>query len=405
MTAHDPRVRAAAFFSLLLANVRDALSGLQSNKQRSVLALLGISVGCASVITLLNIGAGASREAASAFSSMGSDLIAATLSAKTDELPSAVSAIPVNHLLRALPALDNAAGIAFYSADARLGRRQIQLPLVGTEPQFFEITRLKFRLGRSLSDFDTSATYTVLGANIAASLSSQHPMRIGDKVEMGNYYFTVIGILQPQGPNPLLSIDYDNAAFVSFKGLQRLRAISPSSLIASTRAPERSEATAKALQAYLERLLPQQTVDTQTPRQLLAGLQTQANVFSYLLSGMGIISLIAGGIGIMNVMIMSVTERRREIGVRLAIGARPFDIGLLFLTEALCLACLGSIAGTVLGLASSCAFLSLSGWQLNLAPVSFVVGIASSLLTGVFFGLHPAISAARLLPVRALRDA
>ncbi|MCL6483471.1 MAG: FtsX-like permease family protein, partial [Janthinobacterium lividum] len=128
------------------------------------------------------------------------------------------------------------------------------------------------------------------------------------------------------------------------------------------------------------------------------------NTFSYLLAGLGGISLLVGGVGVMNVMLMNVSERRREIGVRMALGARPRDIRNLFLLETATLSVAGALLGALLGLIVSYSFTRISGWKFTLVPESLLLGCGSSLLIGLFFGLYPAISAARLQPVQALRD-
>ncbi len=158
------------------------------------------------------------------------------------------------------------------------------------------------------------------------------------------------------------------------------------------------------LKAYLSAQLPGREVDIHAAHQLLEGFRRQARVFSYLLGALGGISLLLGGVGVMNVMLMNVTERRKEIGVRMALGARPRDIRSLFLLEATCLAVSGALLGAILGSSGAYLFAQASGWRFLLASESIVIGMGSSALIGVFFGLYPAISAARVGPTNALRD-
>lgn len=138
---------------------------------------------------------------------------------------------------------------------------------------------------------------------------------------------------------------------------------------------------------------------------MIDGLERQSRTFSYLLAGLGAISLLVGGVGVMNVMLMSVSERRREIGVRLALGATRHDIRLLFLAEAGLLAIVGAALGAVSGVGVAYAFTRFSSWAFVLAPASLPLGMGTSLLTGLFFGWYPAVAASRLEPVQALRDA
>ncbi len=142
----------------------------------------------------------------------------------------------------------------------------------------------------------------------------------------------------------------------------------------------------------------------QVSQQVLDGLKRQTRTFTYLLAGLGIISLLGGGVGVMNVMLMSVAERRREIGVRMALGARQRDIRNLFLIEAVTLTAAGALSGAVLGVAAAYLYARFSGWTFSLAYAALPLGMGSTLLVGLFFGLYPAVSAARLQPVEALRD-
>ena len=142
------------------------------------------------------------------------------------------------------------------------------------------------------------------------------------------------------------------------------------------------------------------------PRLLLEGMAKQSRLFSWLLAGLGSIALLVGGIGVMNVMVMNVAERRREIGVRMALGARPRDIARLFLLEAVVLAATGALAGAAVGLIMAWAFVHYSGWSdFSFSAAALPLGIGSAIATGLFFGLSPAMAAARLTPVQALRDA
>lgn len=161
---------------------------------------------------------------------------------------------------------------------------------------------------------------------------------------------------------------------------------------------------ADALKTYLGGLSRDRKAEVLVPQHLLDGLARQANTFAYLLAGLGGISLLVGGVGVMNVMLMNVAERRREIGIRMALGARARDIRNLFLIEAATLSVAGALLGASTGLAAAYTFVRISGWSFSLAPLSLPLGICSALTVGLFFGLHPALAAARLQPVQALRD-
>lgn len=158
--------------------------------------------------------------------------------------------------------------------------------------------------------------------------------------------------------------------------------------------------TTKALGAQLT----EHTVEIQIPQQMIDGMTRQSRTFAYLLLALGAISLVGGGVGVMNVMLMNVSERRREIGIRMALGARQRDIRNLFLLEAVTLTAVGALCGAVLGMGAAYLYAWLSGWQFSLAVSALPLGVGSTLLVGLFFGIYPAVSASRLQPVEALRD-
>ncbi|WP_256125324.1 ABC transporter permease [Photorhabdus luminescens] len=224
-------------------------------------------------------------------------------------------------------------------------------------------------------------------------------------MQIGEYLFEVIGILAAQGPNPLLPGSIDHSVILPIEAMRRLRpAPEIGSVIAKAYDTTTLNSDAASLRDYLVSLSKGRQVEVEIPKQLLDGLTRQAKTFSYLLAGLGGISLLVGGVGVMNVMLMNVSERRREIGVRMALGARPVDIGILFMLEAAILAIAGAMVGSLLGVAAGYLFVKFSGWVFTLSLLSLPLGIASSLVIGLFFGINPALAAARLQPVEALRD-
>jgi len=203
----------------------------------------------------------------------------------------------------------------------------------------------------------------------------------------------------------LTPVIVDESVMLPIGGIRRLRPdMEIASVIGKASATSDLPAAAEALRDYLSGWANGSEVEVHIPQHLLDGLKRQASTFTYLLAGLGGISLLVGGVGVMNVMLMNVSERRREIGVRMALGARPRDIRHLFLLEAAALSIAGAVLGGILGLAAAYVFTRFSGWQFLFTPESLLLGCGSSLLIGLFFGLYPAISAARLQPAQALRN-
>lgn len=392
----------------LLQTLIESLDSLRLLGRRSWLAMLGIAVGCAAIVALLNIGQNAANEAMTAFKGMGAETIVASFPFSPLNNRALPPTLDTRSLQKKLPAIVQVAPTTFHSGQVRYAGRTVDAVVLGTTGGLAETLDLKLAQGRFISDFDQQATYIVAGAKVAHELGVGGPARplvAGTQLQIEGYLFEVIGIARTQAPNPLIPIQVDEALFIPIESMRRLQ---PSPQISSVIAKVRDGAviteSAQDLRAYLEGVLNGHDVEVLVPQQLIDSLTHQSDTFSYLLAGLGGISLLVGGAGVMNVMLMNVSERRREIGVRMALGARARDIRMLFLLEAACLSVTGSLVGAAIGLLSAFLFVWFSGWRFTLAFESLPLGVGSSLLIGLFFGLYPAVSASRLQPVQALRD-
>ncbi|HEK1007113.1 TPA: ABC transporter permease [Pseudomonas putida] len=374
----------------------EALAGLRQAGRRTGLALIGIAVGCAALVALLNIGHSAAQHAHRLYQGMGSELLVANLQAE------AAGVVPATLDLAGLPAsIRAAAPLMVTVATLQLASVRQEVMVAGSTLQLAPVLGLEARQGRLLSSYDDDATHVLLGAALALHLNAT----VGDYLQLGRYLFEVVGVLAPRGYNPLLPLEVDEALLMPLAGMRRL-GVAPQvgMLLARGHDAAGQQRTAQLLARYLRARLPGHDVDVQLPQQLLEGMANQSRMFNWMLGGFAGIALLLGGVGVMNVMLMSVTQRRREIGVRLALGARARDIAWLFLLEAVLLAAGGAVLGALLGLVAAAGFVLMSGWGFALHVLSIPLGMGSALALGLFFGLQPALAAARLQPVLALRD-
>ncbi|MGC5698895.1 ABC transporter permease [Pseudomonas sp. NFXW11] len=386
--------------------LHEALVSLRTLGKRSILALLGIVIGSSSVVALINIGHNAAEDAAAIFQDMGTDTLAVQFpdsSANRNPMP---PTLDVQQLYQRLPNLLHIAPVALFSGPVVYQGRTSNANLVGSTADLAAAMRLQLREGRFLSEFDSAETYAVVGAQVAQALGRPNdPLRLGERIRINDYLFQVIGILQEQPAAVLIPVQSNESLFIPLEGMRRISSTPQiSNLIARAAPAQDMNSLASALGEALKTLLPGRDIEVQIPQKIIDGMTRQSRTFGYLLMALGGISLVGGGVGVMNVMLMNVAERRKEIGIRMALGARRRDIRNLFLLEAVTLTAVGALSGAVLGLGAAYVYARVSGWGFSLASASLPLGVGSTLLIGLFFGLYPAVAASRLQPVEALRD-
>jgi len=387
-------------FTLLLS---EAFANLIAVAQRSVLALLGIVIGTASVVAMLDVGHNAEIESIRQFKSMGTDLIVAQSfgPGRSGGNPSAESIedIPQSTLSIRLATPLSIMGL-------RLGRgKGVQASIIGATASVAPLIRLSTTEGRFLSPFDHAETFAVIGAHIAASQEiDDGPLHPGDQLRMGAYLFTVIGVLTETTHNPLLPFDINSSVFLPQESIRRVSGSFPGiTILASAKDGADPTIATEDLRERLSDLGYGQNLQTQSARQLIEGMQKQARIMAGLLAAISGISLLVGGVGVMNVMLMNVAERRREIGLRMALGARRSHIRTMFLMEAAMLSLAGGICGTALGVLVAYIYAHYSGWFFSPSTLALPLGALTSLGVGLFFGAYPATIAARLDPIETLR--
>jgi putative ABC transport system permease protein len=389
-----------------LVRLAESLENLRGLGMRSWLALLGIVVGSASVVALLDIGRSAGEDALRTFKGLGTDVLVADFPMGAGRPQPSPSALDGQALQGLSPELIQAAPVSQFSTRISGPNGQQDVSLIGTTAELKAVMGLTLAWGRFIASPDLRARFAVLGAEVAQTLGARgKALRPGDWLRMGDYQFQVIGVLAPEPHNPLLPISVDSSVFIPAQSMARISSAARiGHVIAKAASGADLQRAARAFESRLSQVLDGREVQVQVPRQLLDGLERQARTFTWLLAGLGGISLLVAGVGVMNVMLMSVRERRREIGVRMALGARRRDIRLMFLLEAALLSIVGALLGAMLGRAIALFFTHSSGWPLSLSLDALLLGVASSLAMGLFFGSYPAAVAARLSPAMALRD-
>ncbi|MBD2796786.1 ABC transporter permease [Xenorhabdus sp. 18] len=400
MCDHQPRHYGMSAFMIW----REAWRNLLATGRSTLLALSGIAIGCASIVAFVNTGHNATLAALKMFSGLDINVITVNLNTYNHGVDSA--SLNMADLTTAIPGLSSTAPWIYYPSPGRYNGKTDTFTLIGSSAELEDVMQLRLRYGRFISDYDQHSPYLVIGNEVAVTLGEGEPSRVlGKQIQLGNYLYTVIGIFEIKGQNPIFPFSLDSVVIVP---INAMRKISPNTdlngIIARTITTATTETDAKDLLALLKRKFPAVDIDVRVAQQLLQGQEEQSKTFSFMLIGLAVISLFTGGIAISNMMLMNVSTRRKEIGLRMALGARTQDIRRLFLYEAAALTFAGAILGALAGVIVSCLFVLYSGWSFSLAPLSLPLGIGSSIMAGLISGFYPAHKASQMEPVQALRD-
>jgi len=406
----------------IVASMKIALRALQVNLTRSALTMLGIIIGVAAVIAMVAVGSGATARIQEQIQSIGSNLIIV--------LPGSISSNGVRLGSGAVVTLteDDAKAIAAecpsVAAVAPMVRGGVQVvygnnnwatTAQGVTPDYMTIRDYTMLYGEFFTDqdVDSAAKAAVLGETVAQNLFGDSDPT-GQVVIIKNVPFTVAGVLTPKGQSPS-GQDQDDIILLPIStakekvlGANKANAKAVGSLMVQAIGPQAMDQAQQEMDALLRerhRILPGLDADftIRNLTEVFAAQETSAQVMSILLGAIASVSLIVGGIGIMNIMLVSVTERTREIGLRQAVGAKTRDILSQFLVEAVTLSLLGGIIGIVVGLAASWLISYFAQWSTVVSLLSIVMAFVFSALVGVFFGYYPARKAAFLDPIEALR--
>jgi putative ABC transport system permease protein len=404
------------------AAVRVALVALRVNKLRTALTMLGIVIGVAAVIAMVSVGTGAQGRIAEQIRSMGSNLIIVYPGASTSGgirwglgSQQTLTEEDARAIAVEVPAVDVAAPSVRGAAQTVFGNLNWSTVIQGVTPEYLDAREWGVAAGKMFTpeDVDAATKVAVLGDTVWRSLFGEADP-VGQTIRIKNVPFTVVGVLEPKGQSAF-GQDQDDLILIPLStakkkvlGATRSNPRAIGSVTVRVRDADlmaEAEEQIRALLRQRHRLQVAQDDDFQVRvlADMFAAQEESARVMTTLLAAIASVSLLVGGIGIMNIMLVSVRERTREIGLRMAVGARGRDILAQFLIEAVTLSAVGGLIGVALGIVVSIVIGSIAEWSVDIAPEAVALAFAFAGAVGVFFGFYPAQKAARLDPIDALR--
>ena len=392
-----------------------ALGRLGTGKLRTALTMLGVIIGVASVVALVAVGQGATSGITNSLAGLGTNLLTVNAGSSFSGFTRGAAGSSTTLTLADATAIRSLTGVQAVAPELSTqklviaGAKNTTTTIIGTTPDYPIVRAYTMWQGSFLTQasLDAGLRVAVLGATTADDLGLG-ASSVGTDVAIGGLPFRIVGILQPKGGTGFASPDDQILIPVSTANALFVGGTSVRSVGVSVATPEQMTTVTAEITAALRTRhgLTGTAADdftVQNQDQLLATVSSVTTLLSVLLAGIASISLIVGGIGIMNIMLVSVRERTREIGIRKAIGARGRDIMAQFLIEALALSLAGGLVGILIGLIISAVIGVIAGWGFIFSPLTVVAAAGFSLLVGIVFGVWPASQAARLDPVVALR--
>jgi putative ABC transport system permease protein len=401
----------------LPSTLRIALGALARNRARSLLTMLGVVIGVAAVIITVAIGAGARTSVASQINGLGSNMLivlpgsvnlggtrTGTGGASTLSIPDGLAIAQLPHVAAVSPTVTVRTQVV-------AGNNNWQTTITGVAPSYPFIRNWPLASGTffSQNDVDATAKVAVLGQTVVTNLFPGGVNPVGQTILIRNVPFVVTGTLGAKGQSSV-GQDQDDTILIPFSSA--LERLTGQTTLASMLVSADDPANIAQVQSEMTSLLEQRhhiaagapdDFSIRNLQDIANAASATASVMQLLLAGVAAVSLLVGGIGIMNIMLVSVTERTREIGLRVAVGARRTAILWQFLVEAVVLSTLGGAAGVIFGGAGSLAVATLAKWPATVPPSAVVLAVAFSALVGVFFGYYPAAKASQLDPIVALR--
>jgi len=397
--------------------LRLAMRALTRNKMRSILTMLGIIIGVGAVIASVAVGEGASEQIQQQISNLGDNMVwveaggRAVNGVRTGSRGTKTLVMgDVKAIQQQVPLVYNCSGHVDGPVQIVYGNQNWFSQARGVSPEFLQVRRLGIERGDSFSqdDVDHSANVCLLGQTIVDNLfGSSDP--VGQTIRVQNLPMRVIGVLTPKGQSPT-GQDQDDTLIVplttmqkKIRGIDWLDDIMCSASSPTAIKPAEQQITSLLRERHHLRVDEDEDFNLRHPAEIASARAESQKIMTILLASIASVSLLVGGIGIMNIMLVSVTERTREIGLRLAIGANESDVRMQFLGEATLLSLMGGALGVIIGVAGSMTISSTLRWPTRIPMEALLVAVIFSAAVGVFFGFYPAYKASHLDPIEALR--
>lgn len=388
-------------------SLKEAIRGLYAFRQRTLLALLGIAIGIAAVISMVSISRIAQEKALSDFKELGTEILSINQDYDMDaeQRPGTIHLSDALALPKYTRTVASVAPFLHEGWNITYGGHNDYVNILGVTQSYARLNKLNWNNGRFISDLDVYRNYCVIGADIVERLQILGMEEVlGAKLHIGERLFTVIGVLDASPSPGILPYQTDESILIPISTASRFFNDTEINTITARMHPNANHVhAAREIRAYFQARDPELRLQIDSAEEIIKQMEKQMQLFTLLTGAIGGISLLMGGVGVMNVMLSSLSERRVEIGIRRALGARRRDIQNQFLLESVILALLGGIIGILLGVAIAWAVAYFNHWYFLVSYSSLLVGAGVASGIGVFFGFYPAYQAARQDPIAALR--
>jgi len=389
---------------------QQALVNLTSAKLRSFLAVLGVLVGTAAVVALISCGQLATEKALEQFKSLGTDLLAVSVYqkevSKSHSEEDSLSVDQWQQLAERIPYIVNIAPYSTAYQPISFQGKNLQGAIIGADEHLADIVHVHLAQGYFVSFLESFEHYCVIGHGLAQQIKEMTmDDPIGRQIRVGQALYTIIGVAEQWRENGFFNEDLNQAAIIPLGGMRLVSKdakINNAVLLLKPESP--IDEVIEDIKQLIQSVNPKLSVFPRSAKQIIASMESQGRIFTLLLAVIGGISLLVGGIGVMNVMLVSVSERKKEIGIRKAVGAKNSEIQALFLVESVILSLLGGILGVALGLIFTRIVAYFSSWTFSIYLLPPIAGFLVSAATGIFFGFYPARRAAKLEPMVSLRS-